>query len=59
MKKGIPCVYILEMKCSGKWEPTVGMELFEELMAPIKKDWEKDNPNDKFRISEYVRKEKP
>jgi hypothetical protein len=58
MKKESQIIWVLEMKCNGKWEPTAAIGLWEGSLNYTIKVWENHNPGEKFRISEYTRKGK-
>lgn len=48
-------VWIIEMLCDGKWEPTIGCRLTRsEAREEMKCDWMARNKHDRFRVRKYV-----
>jgi len=59
-------IWVVEMLCNGKWEPTVGVALVKkDSCVPhgpdtgfsVLDDWKTRSPCDKFRLRAYVRRE--
>lgn len=48
-------LWVVEMLCDGKWEPTVGAYLSRErARQEMRYDWKFNNPTSEFRIRKYV-----
>jgi hypothetical protein len=47
-------VWIVEMKCDELWEPTVGIGLTREDGRKALVSWQLHNPDDKFRLRQYL-----
>ena len=51
-----PCVWILEkIHTSGEWIPTGGMFDLRSYALWGLRQWQRNNPNDRFRVAKYVR----
>jgi len=47
-------VWIIEMLCNKKWEPTIGCGLIKsDAIMRMRAEWKKNNPSDKFRVKKY------
>lgn len=47
-------IWVVEMLCDGKWEPTVGVALSRVQGRVERLRWMDDNPHDEFRLRRYV-----
>jgi hypothetical protein len=48
-------VWVIQMLCDGKWEPTIGTGITRDDAQMRKRaEWEKPSPDDKFRIRKYI-----
>ena len=48
-------IWVIEMFDGKEWGPTVGVGLCRADARIKKQDWEKRNPDDRFRIRQYLR----
>jgi len=51
-------LWVVEMKCAGNWEPTVGAKLSRRDGREELAEWKRDNPCDQFRLVPYERRAK-
>jgi len=53
-----PVLWVVEMLEGGRWLPTAGAQLSrKDARRLIECDWQVDNPDDKFRVVAYVRRD--
>jgi len=52
-----PFVWVVEMYVPYAWEPTVGAAISRADGRQKLAHWKLRNPNDRFRLQKYVRKE--
>jgi len=51
-------LWVVEMLCDGKWEPTVGAYFSREIASrEMIVDWKFNNPKYRFRIRKYVQEQ--
>lgn len=60
MSKKAVVVWVVEMWNDERerWEPTVGTGLIKSEAYRERRQWRANNPNDKYRVSRYVREER-
>jgi hypothetical protein len=46
-------LWVVEMLCLGRWEPTVGVRMSREDGREELAQWRRDNPLDHFRLVSY------
>jgi len=59
-KKGVAMinhVYVVEMYLCDRWEPCAGIGLDQPQAKKSLREWKDNNPDDKFRIARYERRE--
>lgn len=47
-------VWVVEIKCGGRWLPCASACLTRRDARREKTDWQYQNPDDKFRVKKYV-----
>ena len=51
-----PILWVIEMRCNGRWEPTVGAGLSRaDARREVSDYWKTNNPRDRFRVVKYIR----
>jgi hypothetical protein len=56
-RRGERSVYVIEMLDNGVYVPCNSAWITRDMAVDDKKDWERTNPRDKFRIALYERAE--
>lgn len=47
-------VWIIEMLCNKKWQPTIGCGLTKcDAIMRMRAEWKMKNPSEKFRVKKY------
>ena len=49
-------LWVVEMNIDGAWHPTVGVTVTRDQARSELEDWQERNPDDKFRLRQYIRK---
>jgi len=47
-------LWVVEMQEDGQWWPTVGVSLTRDDARRDHAQWERDNPDDSFRVRKYA-----